>query len=112
MPQETEGATAPLRNSMLTIMAQGRLKVSHLLPAESKGPYGLTEAEATSLLGVYTVPVTDAQASAELAHEIDTALDAALRQRGLTSANERDILASHIKRSLDTRGFQITRKDS
>ena len=31
-------------------MAQGRIKVSHLIPADSKGPYGLTLSEALAIL--------------------------------------------------------------
>lgn len=50
MTKETEGQTAPLRNRMLTIMAQGRLQVAHLLEPEAEGAYGLTEAQARELL--------------------------------------------------------------
>ncbi len=35
---------------MLTIMAEGRLKVSHLLKPDAKGAYGLTELMAEVML--------------------------------------------------------------
>lgn len=47
---ETQGTTAPLRNAMLKIMAQGRLRIAHLIAEEAKGPAGLTEAEARAIL--------------------------------------------------------------
>lgn len=50
MTKETEGATAPLRNKLLAIMARGRISAVGILNPEDKGPHGLTEAEAREIL--------------------------------------------------------------
>lgn len=47
---ETEGVTAGLRNALLLTMARARIKLSHLIPADHKGPNGLTLADAEAIL--------------------------------------------------------------
>lgn len=56
------GATGSLRDKMLKIMAQSRIKIAHLIPAGKKGPAGLTLAAAKKLI---KESVTEAKAKAD-----------------------------------------------